>query len=63
VALAYNFAGALSGFLPFLATAMTSSIGDDPWVPAVLLIAVSLVSAVGGFVGERMRVHDDVAVD
>jgi MFS family permease len=63
VALAYNFAGALSGFLPFLATAMTSSIGDDPWVPAVLLIAVSLISAVGGFVGERMRVHDEVAVD
>ena len=41
---------------------MTSSIGDDPWVPAVLLIAVSLITAVGGFVGERMRVHDEVPV-
>ncbi len=63
VALAYNIAGALSGFLPFIATAMTSSIGDDPWVPATLLIAVSLVTAVGGFVGERMRVRDEVVVD
>jgi MFS family permease len=63
VALSYNIAGALSGFLPFVATAMTSSIGDDPWVPAVLLIAVSLITAVGGFVGERMRVRDEVAVD
>jgi MFS family permease len=63
VALSYNIAGALSGFLPFVATAMTSTIGDDPWVPAVLLIAVSLISAVGGFVGERMRVRDEVAVD
>jgi MFS family permease len=63
VALSYNIAGALSGFLPFLATAMTSTIGDDAWVPAVLLIAVSLVTAVGGFVGERMRVRDEVAVD
>jgi MFS family permease len=63
VALAYNFAGALSGFLPFFATAMTTAIGDDPWVPATLLIAVSLVTAVGGFVGERMRVRDEVVVD
>jgi MFS family permease len=62
VALSYNIAGALSGFLPFVATAMTSSIGDDAWVPAVLLIAVSLISAVGGFLGERMRVRDEVAV-
>jgi MFS family permease len=63
VALAYNFAGALSGFLPFLATAMTTTIGTDPWVPATLLIAVALISAVGGLVGERMRVHDEVEVD
>jgi MFS family permease len=63
VALSYNIAGALSGFLPFLATAMTSSIGTDPWVPAVLLIAVALISAVGGFVGERLRVRDQVTVD
>jgi MFS family permease len=62
VALSYNIAGALSGFLPFVATAMTSSIGDDAWVPAVLLIAVSLISAVGGFLGERMRVRDEVVV-
>jgi hypothetical protein len=32
-------------------------------VPATLLIAVSLVTAVGGFVGERMRVHVEVVVD
>ncbi|MGY1706257.1 MFS transporter [Geodermatophilus sp. SYSU D00697] len=62
VALAYNIAGALSGFLPFVATAMTGAIGDDPWVPAVLLIGVSLVTVVGGFVGERMRVRDEVVV-
>jgi MFS family permease len=62
VALAYNIAGALSGFLPFVATAMTTGIGDAAWVPAVLLIAVSLITAVGGLVGERMRVRDEVTV-
>lgn len=60
VALAYNFAGALAGFLPFLATVMTAGIGDAPWVPALLLVAVSLVTAVGGFVGEKLRVVDEV---
>lgn len=29
-------------------SAMTRAIGDDPWVPAVLLIAVSLVSGPSG---------------
>ncbi len=62
VALAYNFAGALSGFLPFIATALTAGVGDAPWVPAGLLIAVSLITAVGGFYGERLRVRDEVPV-
>jgi MFS family permease len=62
VALAYNIAGALSGFLPFIATALLAGTGNSVWAPAGLLIAVALITAVGGLAGERMRVRDVVPV-
>ncbi|GAA3748079.1 MFS family permease [Spinactinospora alkalitolerans] len=61
VALAYNIAGALSGFLPFAATALLETSGGRSWSAALLLIGVALVTAVGGFYGERLRVKDEVA--
>lgn len=63
VSLGYNLAGALTGFLPFIATWITG-IQDTPSVmPAVvLLVIVSLLTALGGFLGERLRITDDVVI-
>ncbi|MFF3285856.1 MFS transporter [Streptomyces sp. NPDC003023] len=60
VALSYNLAGALTGFLPFLATALLVAGGGASWPAALLLMVLSLVTALGGLLGERMRVKDNV---
>jgi len=58
VALGYNIAGATSGFMPLLATAMLGVSGNQSWGAAMILAIISLLTAVGGFVGERLRVQD-----
>ena len=58
VALGYNLAGALSGFLPLIAIALLGFSDGGSWTAALLLIAVSLITAVGGFFGERLRLKD-----
>lgn len=60
VALAYNLAGALTGFLPAIATALLKAGGDASWPVALLMVGLSLITAVGGVVGGRMRVVDPV---
>jgi len=60
VALAYNLAGALTGFLPFAATALLEVTGGASWPVALLLMGLSLLTALGGFFGERLRVKDNV---
>lgn len=62
VALAYNFAGALSGFLPFVATALLEGTDGGSWVAALLLAGIALITALGGLYGERLRVRDKVVV-
>lgn len=62
VALGYNLAGALSGFLPFIAVALQGATGGGSWTAALLLMAVSLITAAGGFFGERLRVKDKAIV-
>ena len=65
IAIGANVSGAISGCLPFLATALnTMSDSDQPSsVPGVLILAlVALITAAGGFLGERHRVKDDVVV-
>ncbi|MEY9490839.1 MFS family permease [Streptomyces calvus] len=61
VALSYNLAGALTGFLPFLATALLAAGGGASWPAALLLMTLSLITALGGFLGGRMRERDNVA--
>ncbi|MDI2099176.1 MFS transporter [Klugiella sp. YN-L-19] len=59
VSLGYNIAGALSGFLPFIATWMISATGTTASWPAVVILAlVALITAFGGLIGERLRVQD-----
>lgn len=60
VALGYNLAGAISGFLPLIATAFLVTSGNQSWSAALLLILISAITALGGFLGERLRVRDDV---
>ena len=62
VALAYNIAGALSGFLPMIATAFLATAGGSSWSAALILLAVALITTAGGFAGERLRVTDEVVV-
>ncbi|GAA1348999.1 MFS transporter [Arthrobacter koreensis] len=58
VALGYNIAGATSGFMPLLATAMLGFSGNQSWGGALILAIIALITAVGGFLGERLRVQD-----
>jgi MFS family permease len=59
VSLGYNIAGALSGFLPFIATWLISASGKSAsWPAVVILAAVSLITAAGGLIGERLRIRD-----
>ncbi|WP_271986159.1 MFS transporter [Pseudoclavibacter terrae] len=60
VSLGYNLAGAISGFLPLIATALIT-VGDGSSWPAVLvLIGICFITVVGGAFGERMRLRDDI---
>jgi MFS family permease len=58
VALGYNIAGATSGFMPMIATAMLGVSGNQSWGAAMILAIIALLTAVGGFLGERLRVKD-----
>ncbi|GAA1114534.1 MFS transporter [Arthrobacter flavus] len=62
VALGYNLAGALSGFLPLIAVALLGVSGGGSWTASLLLMAVSLITAAGGFFGEKLRVKDKAIV-
>lgn len=63
VSLGYNLAGAITGFLPFIATALMGLQDEPSATPAIVILAViSLITAFGGIVGERWRVTDDVVV-
>ncbi|MCU1566556.1 MAG: transporter [Pseudarthrobacter sp.] len=62
VSLGYNLAGALSGFLPLIAVALLGVSGGASWTASLLLIVVSLITAAGGFFGERLRVKDKAIV-
>lgn len=62
-----NIAGAISGCLPFAATALGASTGAGEGhassLPAiVILVGISLATAVGGFVGEQFREPDAITV-
>lgn len=60
-AIGANIAGAISGLLPFLATWMNSTNEQPSSIPGiVILIIVALITAVGGFVGEKYRLKDNV---
>lgn len=62
IAIGANIAGAISGLLPFIATAMNGDGSPSTWPAVIILIVISLITAVGGFVGENYRLEDAVTV-
>jgi MFS family permease len=63
VSLGYNIAGALSGFLPFIGTWLIAQQEVPSSLPGIIIFAaISLLTALGGFLGERLRIKDDVVV-
>ncbi len=57
VGFAQNTAGMLSGFIPLLATGLVASAGNHWWPAAVMLVFLSLFTAVAGAVAPRMSVN------
>lgn len=63
VAISANIASAVAGLLPFLATAMNASNDTPSSIPGIIILAVvALITAYGGFAGEKHRRDDDVVV-
>jgi MFS family permease len=54
VALAYNLAGVVAGFLPFVATALLAATNSSLWAPALLLVAVAFITAVSALAARRL---------
>jgi MFS family permease len=63
VALGYNIAGALTGFLPLIATAFLAASGNASWSAALILIVISLITVLGGALGARLRITDKAIVE
>ncbi|MGW0811859.1 MFS transporter [Streptomyces viridiviolaceus] len=49
VAMSYNLAGVLSGFVPLMATSLTSAADGASWGAALLLIAIAACTVAGSF--------------
>lgn len=63
VAISANIASAVAGLLPFLATAMNASNDTPSSIPGIIILAVAaLITAYGGFAGEKHRRDDDIVV-
>lgn len=63
MAISYNISGAISGLLPLIATWLNSFYEEQSIVPAIIiLIVISLATALGGFMGGRHQRSDDVQV-
>ena len=63
VAISANIASAVSGLLPFFATALNASNETPSSTPGIIILAVTaLITAFGGFAGEKHRREDDVTI-
>ena len=57
VGFAQNGAGVLAGFVPLAATALVASFDNHWWPAAVLLIVLSLATAVAGYIAPKLSVN------
>lgn len=51
-----NVAGMISGFVPFMATALVASAANHWWPAAAMLVFLSLFTMVAGIIAPRMSV-------
>ncbi|WP_066942113.1 MFS transporter [Microtetraspora fusca] len=65
IGLAYNLAGAVSGFVPFIATVIIDAAGDARlWATAGLLVVIALITLGSTVAARRLRLPDlDTTVD
>ncbi|MBO1902767.1 MHS family MFS transporter [Leucobacter weissii] len=62
ISLSYNIAGALSGFLPFIATALIANAAvPSSWPAVAILLALAALTGIGGLLSRR-HLHPDRVV-
>ncbi len=59
VAISANSASVVSGFVPFVATALLAFSNEQSWAPALLLIAIALITTVSGYVAPRISPEEE----
>ncbi|MFC5337113.1 MFS transporter [Leucobacter denitrificans] len=57
VGLAQNGAGVMAGFVPLAATALVAGFDNHWWPAAILLIALSLLTALAGWIAPKLSVN------
>src|SRR5690606_32461158 len=60
VSIAFNLAGAASGFVPLAATSMLAASGEQSWSVALVLVTLAVLTGLGGVLSERSSVDDEV---
>ena len=58
VSLAFNLAGVVSGFVPFVATSALAATGSQSWSVALVLVVLSVLTGLGGLLSTKLRVDD-----
>ena len=61
VSIAFNLGGVVSGLVPFAATSLLAASGQQSWSVALLLVGLAVLTAVGGALGGRLRIEDEVS--
>jgi MFS family permease len=61
VSIAFNLGGVVSGFVPLAATSVLAASGKESWSVALLLVALAALTVLGGALGGRLRLKDEVS--
>ncbi|QUH04039.1 MHS family MFS transporter [Saccharopolyspora erythraea] len=62
VSIAFNLGGVVSGFVPLIATSVLAASGERSWSVALLLVGLAVLTGLGGALGARLRIKDEVSV-
>jgi hypothetical protein len=62
LALSSNISGVVSGFVPLAATGLLAAGGGRSWGPALLLVAIALITAGSGALAPRLSLTRDRVV-
>jgi hypothetical protein len=59
VAITSNSAGVISGFIPLIATALVAASGNSFWPGAIILLVVSVLTALSGMVLPALSIEEE----